>query len=105
MAKLADPLRGVVGEKAAKRLATLGPGLRTVGDPLSYYPRRYETRGELTDLAGLRDRHVGRALTLMHGKPAHPWTIEELATEGPRLADFPFELGNPFAYLDTPRVP
>src|SRR5260370_3640610 len=59
MAKLGDPLRGVVGEKAAKRLATLGPGLRTVGDLLSYYPRRYETRGELTDLAGLRDgEHV-----------------------------------------------
>ena len=59
MAKLADPLRGIVGEKAAKRLATLGPGLRTVGDLLSYYPRRYETRGELTDLAGLRDgEHV-----------------------------------------------
>jgi ATP-dependent DNA helicase RecG len=59
MAKLADPLRGVVGEKAGKRLAALGPGLRTVGDLLSYYPRRYETRGELTDLAGLRDgEHV-----------------------------------------------
>jgi ATP-dependent DNA helicase RecG len=59
MPKLADPLRGVVGEKAGKRLATLGPGLRTVGDLLSYYPRRYETRGELTDLAGLRDgEHV-----------------------------------------------
>ncbi len=64
MAKLADPLRGVVGEKAAKRLATLGPGLRTVGDLLSYYPRRYETRGELTDLAGLRDgEQTGAALS------------------------------------------
>ncbi len=59
MATLSDPLRPVVGEKAAKRLAGLGPGLRTVGDLLSYYPRRYETRGELTDLAGLRDgEHV-----------------------------------------------
>ncbi|MGN6794047.1 MAG: ATP-dependent DNA helicase RecG [Streptosporangiaceae bacterium] len=59
MAKLPDPLRPVVGDKAAKRLATLGPGLRTVGDLLTYYPRRYETRGELTDLAGLRDgEHV-----------------------------------------------
>src|SRR5215510_166081 len=59
MTKLTDPLRPVVGEKAAKRLATLGPGLRTVGDLLTYYPRRYETRGELTDLAGLRDgEHV-----------------------------------------------
>jgi AraC-like DNA-binding protein len=32
-------------------------------------------------LAGLRDRHVGRALTLMHGNPAHPWSIEGLARE------------------------
>src|SRR5215467_479747 len=59
MAKLSDPLRPVVGDKAAKRLAGLGTGLRTVGDLLSYYPRRYETRGELTELAGLRDgEHV-----------------------------------------------
>jgi ATP-dependent DNA helicase RecG len=59
MAKLNEPVRSVVGEKAAKRLGGLGPGLHTVGDLLSYYPRRYETRGELTDLAGLRDgEHV-----------------------------------------------
>jgi len=59
MAKLTDPLRPVVGDKAAKWLGTLGTGLRTVGDLLTYYPRRYETRGELTDLAGLRDgEHV-----------------------------------------------
>ena len=32
-------------------------------------------------LAGLRDRFVGRALTLLHGKPAHSWTVEELARE------------------------
>jgi AraC-like DNA-binding protein len=29
-------------------------------------------------LAGLRDRFVGRALTLMHARPAHPWTVDEL---------------------------
>src|SRR5215472_2981736 len=59
MPRLSDPLRPVVGDKAAKRLATLGSGLETVGDLLTYYPRRYETRGELTDLAGLRDgEHV-----------------------------------------------
>jgi len=56
MAKLTEGLRSVVGDKAAKRLATLGPaGLRTLGDLLTYYPRRYETRGELTNLAALRD--------------------------------------------------
>jgi AraC-like DNA-binding protein len=32
-------------------------------------------------LAGLRDAFVGRALTLLHGKPSHPWTLEELARE------------------------
>ncbi|HEX9031745.1 MAG TPA: OB-fold nucleic acid binding domain-containing protein, partial [Streptosporangiaceae bacterium] len=59
MPKLTDPLRAVVGDKAAKRLATLGPGLGTLGDLLSYYPRRYETRGELTDLSALREgEHV-----------------------------------------------
>jgi AraC family transcriptional regulator, alkane utilization regulator len=30
-------------------------------------------------LAGLRDRFVARALTLMHVRPAHPWTVEDLA--------------------------
>jgi AraC-like DNA-binding protein len=32
-------------------------------------------------LAGLRDRHVGRALALLHGAPGRPWTIESLASE------------------------
>ena len=30
-------------------------------------------------LAGLRDRYLGRALTLMHERPAHDWTVDELA--------------------------
>jgi AraC-like DNA-binding protein len=30
-------------------------------------------------LAGLRDRFVGRTLALIHSKPAHAWTVEELA--------------------------
>jgi AraC-like DNA-binding protein len=32
-------------------------------------------------LAGLRDRHVGRALTLLHAKPAAPWTLDELSRQ------------------------
>lgn len=43
--------------------------------------RRY--LGSLPDgsagwLAGLRDRFVGRALTLLHAAPEEPWTVEEL---------------------------
>jgi len=58
MAVLEDPLRLVVGDKAAKRLAS-ALELRTVGDLLHHYPRRYDKRGELTELASLRDgEHV-----------------------------------------------
>jgi ATP-dependent DNA helicase RecG len=54
MATLEDPLRPVVGDKAAKLLGR-ALELETVGDLLRHYPRRYETRGELTDLASLVD--------------------------------------------------
>ncbi|HJU05376.1 MAG TPA: AraC family transcriptional regulator [Nitrospiraceae bacterium] len=32
-------------------------------------------------LAGVRDPEVGKALALLHRKPAHPWTIATLASE------------------------
>ncbi|MBX6324033.1 MAG: cupin domain-containing protein, partial [Rhodospirillaceae bacterium] len=32
-------------------------------------------------LAGLRDRHIGRALALIHGRPQHPWTTASLPRE------------------------
>ena len=32
-------------------------------------------------LAGVRDPQVGRALALLHAKPDHPWTVDELARE------------------------
>jgi len=31
--------------------------------------------------AGLRDEQIGRALQKLHARPAHPWTIEDLAKE------------------------
>jgi AraC-like DNA-binding protein len=31
-------------------------------------------------LAGLRDAAIGRALSLIHGNPKHPWTLESLAS-------------------------
>ncbi|HUL25061.1 MAG TPA: ATP-dependent DNA helicase RecG [Streptosporangiaceae bacterium] len=54
MVSLEEPLRGVVGGKAATR-AEKAFGMRTTGDLLRHYPRRYARRGELTDLASLRD--------------------------------------------------
>lgn len=32
-------------------------------------------------LAGLRDRHVGRAIGLLHARPAEPWSIDELGRQ------------------------
>ncbi|HEX3490551.1 MAG TPA: ATP-dependent DNA helicase RecG [Streptosporangiaceae bacterium] len=54
MATLRDPLRLVVGDRSAKALDTAFE-MKTVGDLLSHYPRRYARRGELTSLNGLRD--------------------------------------------------
>ena len=38
--------------------------------------------GQTGWLAGLRDEVVGRALGLIHARPAHPWTLVDLAKEG-----------------------
>ena len=54
MAGLEESLRTTLGGKAAAKLDTAF-GLTTTGDLLRHYPRRYARRGELTDLAALRD--------------------------------------------------
>jgi ATP-dependent DNA helicase RecG len=51
---LRDPLVESLGKKASDRFESVF-GLRTVGDLLRHYPRRYYTRGELTNLASLRE--------------------------------------------------
>ena len=51
---LREPLQQSLGPKTAKKLEEIF-GLRTVGDLLRHYPRRYYTRGELTDLSSLRE--------------------------------------------------
>ena len=54
MAGLEESLRATLGGKAAAKLDTAF-GMATTGDLLRHYPRRYARRGELTDLAALRD--------------------------------------------------
>jgi ATP-dependent DNA helicase RecG len=51
-APLAAPLTSVLGTRTAKALS--GLDLHTVGDLLWHVPRRYASRGELTDLASLQ---------------------------------------------------
>jgi ATP-dependent DNA helicase RecG len=82
----ADPLRLVIGDKAAKRLAALD--LKTVGDLLGYYPRRYDKRGELTDLVGLRDGDyvtVQAEVQSVHGRRMRNqrgFILEAIVTDG-----------------------
>ena len=54
MTTLRDPLIRPLGKKASERFESVF-GLRTVGELLRHYPRRYYTRGELTNLASLRE--------------------------------------------------
>jgi ATP-dependent DNA helicase RecG len=58
MARLDDRIDRVFDPRTAKILAS-SLDVHTVGELLRHYPRRYERRGELTDLANLRDgEHV-----------------------------------------------
>jgi ATP-dependent DNA helicase RecG len=54
MARLDDRLDREFDPRTAKVLAK-ALDVHTVGELLRHYPRRYEQRGELTDLGSLRD--------------------------------------------------
>ncbi len=77
-------LRAVVEESSRRR-----PGGEAVLERMSEMLfvevlRRYadDLPAERTGwLAGVRDAAVGRALSLMHARPAEPWTLERLADE------------------------
>ena len=55
------PLRRVLGERTARALAT-HLELHTVGDLVYHFPRRYDERGEHTDM---RELEVGEQVTLL----------------------------------------
>src|SRR5258706_6396608 len=61
MTGLQTPLGKVVGEKTGKALGT-HLGLETVGDLLYHFPRRYDERGEHTDIRALS---IGEQVTVL----------------------------------------
>jgi AraC-like DNA-binding protein len=81
---LLDLLRHGAQSNAAPK-----PGARSVMAKLAELlfveaMRRYIAdlpEGETGWLAGLRDRHVSRALALLHERPLHDWTVDELAAQ------------------------
>jgi ATP-dependent DNA helicase RecG len=68
---LSEPLIKVLGPRTGKPLEAIF-GLRTVGDLLRHYPRRYYTRGELTDLSSLREGDHVTVLARVDKVSTHP---------------------------------
>ncbi|HEU5469034.1 MAG TPA: ATP-dependent DNA helicase RecG [Actinophytocola sp.] len=95
MAALDDRLEPVVGAKSAKALAA-SFDLYTVRDLLHHYPRRYDERGELTDIAGLE---IGEHATVLarvksanerRMRSRNGWIFEVVITDGHRTMDCTF---------------
>ena len=71
----------------SRSAAPRDPGRRwcSLAFPRSSSPRRFANTwtslpsGKSGWLAALRDRYVGRTLSLLHAQPAYPWTVEALA--------------------------
>jgi ATP-dependent DNA helicase RecG len=68
---LREPLTRALGPKTGKALQT-ALGLETVGDLLRHYPRRYYSRGELTDLSSLREGDHVTVLARIATVSLHP---------------------------------
>jgi ATP-dependent DNA helicase RecG len=87
MARLDERLDRVFDPKTAKVL-TGALELRTVGDLLRHYPRRYDKRGELTDMASLRDGDQVTvlaqiaAVTSRRMRQKRGWITEVKVTDG-----------------------
>jgi AraC-like DNA-binding protein len=79
---LTSSIRFSIAESAAQR-AGAGTVLAKLSELMFVEAIRRHTESlppEQTGwLAGLRDRFVGKTLALIHSKPAHAWTVEELA--------------------------
>ena len=65
MANLETKLIDVIGDRSAKVVAS-ELGYKTVGDFLHHYPRRYVRRGELTNIAELREGEEATVLAKVH---------------------------------------
>ena len=64
---LDTPLKKLVGDKTAKALAS-HLDLHTAGDLVYHFPRRYDERGEHTDIRSLE---VGEQVTVLGPGAAH----------------------------------
>ena len=78
---LSESLNRPLGPRTAKALEAAF-GMQTVGDLLRHYPRRYYTRGELTDLSSLREGDHVTVLARVDRVSTHPMPQRGGATRG-----------------------
>ena len=78
---LREPLTRALGPKTGKVLENAF-GMATVGDLLRHYPRRYYSRGELTDLSSLREGDHVTVLARVDHVSVHPMPNRNFRARG-----------------------
>ena len=78
---LREPLTRALGPRTAKLLENAF-GMATVGDLLRHYPRRYYSRGELTDLSSLREGNHVTVLARVAHVSVHPMPNRNFRARG-----------------------
>ena len=87
MAHLDNKVSAVVGDRTAKVLDTTF-GIKSVGDLMRHYPRRYMVRGELSDISALHEGDETTILAQVHSASTRPMRgrkgsmLEVVVTDG-----------------------
>ena len=87
MAQLENKVSAVVGDRTAKVLETTF-GIKTIGDLMRHYPRRYMVRGELSDISALNEGDETTILAQVYSASTRPMRgrkgsmLEVVVTDG-----------------------
>lgn len=87
MAQLANKVSAVVGDRTAKVLET-SFGIKSIGDLMRHYPRRYMVRGELSDISALHEGDETTILAQVYSASTRPMRgrkgsmLEVVVTDG-----------------------
>ena len=87
MAQLENKVSAVVGDRTAKVLETTF-GIKSIGDLMRHYPRRYMVRGELSDISALHEGDETTILAQVYSAATRPMRgrkgsmLEVVVTDG-----------------------
>ena len=87
MAQLENKVSAVVGDRTAKVLETTF-GIKSIGDLMRHYPRRYMVRGELSDISALNEGDETTILAQVYSASTRPMRgrkgsmLEVVVTDG-----------------------